>query len=78
MTQAPVVGVARQLRTTRIDGSRFAGRVLGQTPFLDTACVVVGVNRDGTIHTDVGSDFRLQQDDEIILVGPDTDIGTVS
>ena len=76
--QEPVVGVDRQLRTTRIDGSRFAGRVLGQTPFLETACVVVGVNRDGTIHTDVGSDFRLQQDDEIILVGPDTDIGTVS
>ena len=76
--QEPVVGVDRQLRTTRIDGSRFAGRVLGQTPFLEKACVVVGVNRDGTIHTDVGSDFRLQQDDEIILVGPDTDIGTVS
>jgi Trk K+ transport system NAD-binding subunit len=75
--QEPVVGIDRQLRTARIDGARFAGQSLAATPIADTDCVVVGVERDGTVTTDITGEFQLRPDDQLIVVGPDADIGVV-
>ncbi|MFB6293273.1 MAG: TrkA family potassium uptake protein [Halonotius sp.] len=75
--QEPVVGVDRQLRTARIDGVRFAGQSLAATPIADTDCVVVGVERDGTVTTDITGEFQLRPDDQLLVVGPDADIGVV-
>lgn len=75
--QEPVVGVDRQLRTARIDGVRFAGQSLAATPIADTNCVVVGVERDGTVTTDITGEFQLRPDDQLLVVGPDADIGVV-
>jgi Trk K+ transport system NAD-binding subunit len=76
--QEPVIGVDRQLRTAHISGGRFAGKQLRETPFPDTDCVVVGVERNETVHTDISNDFALRSDDKLIVVGSDYDINTVS
>jgi len=71
----PAVGVDRQLRTARLAGDRFGGQRLTETTVADTDCVVVGIVRDGEVQTDLDDAFRIRSNDELIVVGPDTEIG---
>ena len=71
----PAVGVDRQLRTARLAGDRFAAQRLAETPVADTDCVVVGIIRDDTVQTGIDGAFRIRSDDELIVVGSDTEIG---
>lgn len=71
----PAVGVDRQLRTARFAGDRFAGQRLAETRVVDTDCVVVGIVRDDTVQAGIDGSFRIRSDDELIVVGPDTEIG---
>lgn len=71
----PAVGVDRQLRTARLAGDRFAAQRLAKTPVADTDCVVVGIVRDDTVQTGIDGGFLIRSDDELIVVGSDTEIG---
>jgi len=71
----PAVGVDRQLRNARLAGDRFAAQRLAETPVADTDCVVVGIIRDDTVQTGIDGAFRIRSDDELIVVGSDTEIG---
>ena len=73
--EEPAVGVDRQLRTARLAGDRFGGQRLTETTVADTDCVVVGIVRDGEVQTDLDGAFRIRSNDELIIVGPDTEIG---
>ena len=39
-----------------------------------TGCTVVAVERDGDVLTDIGPDFELHTDDEVVVVGTDEDV----
>lgn len=75
--QEPVVGVDRQIRTVRINGSRFAGQQIGETALPAADCVVVAVERDGTFLTDPSGEFEIRSDDQLIVVGQDNAIGNL-
>ena len=75
--QEPVVGVDRQIRTVRIDGDRFAGQRIGETPLPAADCVVVAVERDGAFLTDLSAEFEIRSDDQLVVVGQDDAIGTL-
>ena len=52
-----------------------AGRTLAEADVrARTGCTVVAVERDGDVFTDIGADFELRQDDEVIVVGTDEDV----
>ena len=76
--QEPVIGADRQIRTVRVDAAAYAGKSLAATPFPETECVVVGVERDGTVAIDPAEAFQLRRDDTLIVVGPDAAVGDVS
>ena len=77
LLQKPVVGVDRQLRIVRLDGSRFAGRRLGDTSLADTDCVIMGVTRDGTVRTEIDDELELRSGDEVFVVGSDAEIAQI-
>jgi len=70
-----VIGLDRQLRTDRIDGSRFAGQPVDETPIAGLDCVVVGIERDGTFHRAVPNTFEIYHDDRLVVVGTDEAVG---
>ena len=76
--QEPVIGADRQIRTVRVDAAAYAGKSLAAIPFPETECVVVGVERDGTVAIDPTEAFQLRRDDTLIVVGPDAAVGDVS
>ena len=52
-----------------------AGRTLAEADVrARTGCTVVAVERDGDVFTDIGADFELRQDDEVVVVGTDEDV----
>jgi len=75
--QEPVVGVDRQIRTVRIDGSRFAGQRIEETALPAADCVIVAVERDGAFLTDLTGVFEIHGDDQLIVVGSDDAIGNL-
>ena len=75
--QEPVVGVDRQTRTVHIDGGRFAGQQIGETPLPAANCVVVAVERDGAFLIDLTEGFEIRSDDQLVVVGQDDAIGAL-
>jgi len=72
------VSYSRQLKAIRIDADPYAGRALSETDLAAADCIVVAVDRDGELHTDVPPTFELRGDEEIVVVGRDEDIGSLS
>ena len=75
--QEPVVGVDRQTRTVHIDGGRFAGQQIGETPLPAANCVVAAVERDGAFLIDLTEGFEIRSDDQLVVVGQDDAIGAL-
>ncbi len=50
----------------------FVGKSLGELDLRDqTGCTVVAVERDGDVHTDIGANFTVEEDDVLIIAGSD-------
>jgi Trk K+ transport system NAD-binding subunit len=69
-----VVTLVNQLRLVRIDGAEFEGRTLRDVRReTEQRCVPVGVQRDGEFLA--GASVTVEADDNLILAGPDVEIG---
>jgi Trk K+ transport system NAD-binding subunit len=70
-----VLSLEQQVEVIRTEAPGLVGRTLGDARVrTKTGCTVVGVERDATLRTDVGPEFRVEAGDELILAG--TDEGT--
>jgi len=67
----------RQLKIVRTDISQSVGLQIGDTDIANSACVVVAVERNGQMITDVRSDFELREHDRLVLVGSDDDVSAL-
>jgi len=70
-----VISLDTQVEVVRTRAPELAGRTpRGARIREETGCTVVAVEREGSVLTDVGPDFRFQADDELVIAG--TDEGT--
>ncbi|WP_435349469.1 potassium channel family protein [Haloarchaeobius sp. HRN-SO-5] len=70
-----VLSLDHQVDVIRTMAPALVGQTLAEADVRDrTGCTVVGVERDGTVITDLGPEFRIEAGDELIVAG--TDDGT--
>ncbi len=70
-----VMGFDKQIEVIRTRCPRLAGMTLREADVrARTGCTVIAVERDGETITEVGPDFELRADDEVVLVGTDEDV----
>ena len=70
-----VITFDQQVELIRTPPGDLAGRTLGEADVrARTGCTVVAVQRDGTLVSDLGPDFRLAPDDDLVVAGTDDDI----
>jgi Trk K+ transport system NAD-binding subunit len=70
-----VITLDTQMEVVRTPAAGLAGQTLGEAHVRRrTGVTVVGVERDGEMHTELGPDFRIGADDQLVIVG--TDEGT--
>jgi Trk K+ transport system NAD-binding subunit len=75
LEEEDVLSLDHQVEVIRTEAPALAGRTLGDADVRSrTGCTVVGVERDGTVFTDLGPDFRVEAGDDLIVAG--TDEGT--
>ncbi|MFW6384538.1 MAG: potassium channel family protein [Halodesulfurarchaeum sp.] len=72
-----ILSINRQLKIVRIGGEAFAGCTLDGTNVGEQNCVVVGVERDGDLVTNVSQTFEFEEDDDLLVVGSDEDIDAI-
>ena len=69
-----VMSFDKQIEIVRTTAPALAGRTLGGADIrARTGCTVIAVERDGETITELGPDFELRADDDLVLVGTDED-----
>ncbi|MFC5973178.1 potassium channel family protein [Halomarina salina] len=72
-----VITFDQQVELIRTGPGDLANRTLGEADIrARTGCTVVAVERNGDLVSELGPDFRLDPDDELIVAGTDDDIVT--
>ena len=67
-----VLSLDQQVGLIRQRAPALTGTTLGEANVRErTGCTVIGVDRDGTVHTDVGPETAVEPDDELLVVGTD-------
>ena len=67
-----VLSLDRQVGLIRQRAPALVGTTLGEANVRErTGCTVVGIDRDGTVHTDIGPRTAVEPDDELLVVGTD-------
>ena len=70
-----VLSLDQQVEVVRTIAPELVGQTIGDADVrAETGCTVVGVERDGTVITDVGPEFGVEADDELIIAGTDDGI----
>lgn len=70
-----VLSLDQQVEVVRTIAPELVGRTLGDADVRSkTDCTVVGVERNGTVITDVGPAFRVEASDELVIAGTDDGI----
>jgi Trk K+ transport system NAD-binding subunit len=70
-----VLSLDQQVEVVRTIAPELVGRTLGDADVRSkTGCTVVGVERNGTVITDVGPEFRVEASDELVIAGTDDGI----
>ncbi|MDY6764354.1 MAG: NAD-binding protein [Halobacteria archaeon] len=70
-----VITPDKQIKMVRTQAPELVDRTLKDANIrLDTGCIVVAVERNGDILTDLGPNFVIQEEDEVIVAGTDEDI----
>jgi Trk K+ transport system NAD-binding subunit len=70
-----VLSLDQQVEVVRTIAPKLVGQTLGGADVRSkTGCTVVGVERDGTVITDVGPEFRVEVGDGLIIAGTDDGI----
>jgi len=73
-----LLSYGRQLKTVRIDASPYAGRTLSETELAAADPIVIAVEREGKLHTDVSPSFEFRGEEGIVVVGSAEAIGSLS
>lgn len=66
-----ILSYDRQLKILRSDVSAYAGRPLGETSIAESAGIIVGLERGGSLRTDLTMDFRIEDGDSVLVAGTD-------
>jgi Trk K+ transport system NAD-binding subunit len=75
LEEEEVLSIDQQVDVIRTEATGLVGQTLEEAQVRKrTGCTVVGVERGGTVITDVGPSFRVERGDELIVAG--TDQGT--
>jgi Trk K+ transport system NAD-binding subunit len=70
-----VLSLDQQVEVVRTIAPALVGRTIGDADVRSkTGCTVVGVERNGTVITDVGPEFSVEADDQLIIAGTDDGI----
>ncbi|MEF8822081.1 MAG: NAD-binding protein [Halovenus sp.] len=67
-----VLSLEQQVEVIRQRAPQLAGRTLAEANVSDrTGCIVIGIERDSTVITDIGPETTVEAGDELIVVGTD-------
>ena len=66
-----------QLQVVQIDGESVAGKTVEETGLKETSSVLIGVERNGGIETQIADDYRFREDDTLLLVSTEDALGTI-
>jgi len=70
-----VLSLEQQVKVIRERAPQLVGRTLGEANVRDrTGCIVIGIERDSTLTTDIGPQTTVESEDELIVVGTDDGI----
>jgi Trk K+ transport system NAD-binding subunit len=70
-----VLSLNQQVEVVRTVAPKLVGQTIDDADVRSkTGCTVVGVERDGTVMTDVGPEFEVEADDAVIIAGTDEGI----
>lgn len=70
-----VLSLNKQVEVIRTSAPKLVGRTIGESSVrTKTGCIVVGVERDSDVITDIGPDVRIESGDELIIAGTDEGI----
>ncbi|MFP9062288.1 potassium channel family protein [Natrialbaceae archaeon A-chndr2] len=70
-----VVSLKQQVKAIRERAPQLVGQTLGEANVRDrTDCIVIGIERDSTVITDIGPQTTVESEDELIVVGTDDGI----
>lgn len=70
-----VMALDKQIDIIRTTASNLAGQTLAEANIrARTGCTVIAAERNGAVISELGPDFRLQTDDDLIIAGTDEDI----
>ncbi|WP_181685246.1 potassium channel family protein [Halorhabdus salina] len=70
-----VLSLEAQIQVVRTPALGLVGQRLGEARVRsETGCTVVGIERDGAVLTDVGSNARIEEGDELVIAGTDDGI----
>jgi Trk K+ transport system NAD-binding subunit len=70
-----VLSLDQQVEVVRTGAPELVGRTIGDADVrAKTGCTIVGVERNGTVVTDVGPTFSVEAGDELIIAGTDDGI----
>ena len=65
-----VLSLDQQIEVVRTQAPELVGRTIGETLVrTKTGCTIVGVERNGSVLTDVGPNVRVESGDELIIAG---------
>ena len=65
----------KQIEVVRMQCPGLGGRTLREVDVrARTGCTVIAVERNGDVETQVGPEFELRDDDDLVLVGTDEDV----
>lgn len=70
-----VLSLDQQVEVVRVSAPELVGQTIGDALVRSkTGCTVVGVERDGTVVTNVGPEFGIEAGDELVIAGTDDGI----
>jgi Trk K+ transport system NAD-binding subunit len=70
-----VMSFDKQMEVVRMQCPGLGGQTLREADVrARTGCTVIAVERDGEVRTEIGPEFELRDDDDLVLVGTDGDV----
>jgi Trk K+ transport system NAD-binding subunit len=72
LEEEDVLSLDQQVEVVRTQASELVGKTLGEARVRsESGCTVVGIERDGTVVSDIGPEVRIEDEDELIIAGTD-------
>lgn len=70
-----VISYETQIEIVRAEAPAFESKTLGEADIrAKTGSTVIAIERDGTVHTDLGPAFSIESGDSLVVAGADEDI----